>query len=74
MCKLASVAAFAVFSVRLTSFVVKSYCKAKTTKLISVDEDQICESVEWIVKQQDKSGQFTDDGCLHNKAMMVRFM
>ncbi|XP_065194502.1 C3 and PZP-like alpha-2-macroglobulin domain-containing protein 8 isoform X2 [Sycon ciliatum] len=54
----------------LTSFVVKSFCKAKSTELIAVDDEQICQSVEWIARQQERDGTFLDNGCLHHKAMM----
>ena len=56
---------------RLTSFVVKSFCKAKSTGLVDVDTDLVCRSVDWIASRQERDGSFIDDGCLHHKAMMV---
>ena len=59
---------------RLTAFVVKTFCKAKSTSLIDVDQRLVCESVNYIAGRQAKDGSFANDGCLHHKGLAVSCM
>ena len=56
---------------RLTAFVVKTFCKAKSTSLIDIDQRLVCESVNWIAGRQAEDGSFADDNCLHHKGLAV---
>ena len=55
---------------------VKSFCKAKSTGLIMVDEEKICESVRYIVSQRNMSDDnqtcsFENTNCVHSRSLQV---
>lgn len=56
---------------RLTAFVLKSYAQARPW--IDIDNKEIKQTSDWLLKSQSKDGCFPSLGSLHNKAMKGLF-
>ena len=56
---------------RLTAFVMRVFCAAQKFGGISIDEDLICESVTWLVKNQRADGAFPERHDVVHKSMTV---
>ena len=54
---------------RLTAFVLKSYAQARP--YIDIDEKDIKDSVDFLLKLQKPDGCFREMGMVHHKAMKV---
>ena len=60
------------FTLRLTAFVMRVFCKAQQFDGVNIDENLICESVGWLIQNQRADGALPEvHDVIHGK-MVVR--
>ena len=59
-------------TLRLTAFVMRVFCKAQQFTGVNIDEDQVCESVSWLIENQRGDGALPEVYRVIHGEMVVR--
>ena len=60
------------FTLRLTAFVMRVFCKAQQFDGVTIDENLICESVGWLIQNQRVDGALPEVHAVIHGEMVVR--
>ena len=59
-------------TLRLTSFVMKVFCKANEFDGVNIDENMVCESVDWLIQNQRGDGALPEVNAVIHREIVVR--
>ena len=59
-------------TLRLTSFVMRVFCKANEFDGVNIDENLVCESVAWLMQKQRTDGAVPEVNPVFHREMVVR--
>ena len=57
---------------RLTAFVMRVFCKAQQFAGVNIDENLVCDSIDWLITNQRADGALPEIFAVSNKGMAVR--
>ena len=57
---------------RLTSFVMRVFCKAQQFAGVNIDENLVCDSVGWLIGNQRADGALPEVNAVIHREMVVR--
>ena len=63
---------FFFLTLRLTSFVMRVFCKANRFAGMNIDEHLVCESVAWLIKNQRADGAVPEVNPVFHREIVVR--
>ena len=58
---------------RLTAFVMRVFCEAQQFAGVNIDENLVCESVNWLLQTQRGDGSIPEVHAVAHREMVVRF-
>jgi len=57
---------------RLTAFVMRVFCQAQQFAGVNIDEDLVCDSVDWLIANQRADGALPEVNAVIHREMVVR--